>query len=58
MPVAKLQLQMAGQNDLQVENAVCHLLVERKFPNALSESVPHYILRNNTETKAHLFCLS
>ena len=27
MPVAKLQLQMAGQNDLQVGNAVGHLLV-------------------------------
>ena len=39
VPVAKLQLQMAGQNDLQVGNAVGHLLVARKIPNALSKSV-------------------
>ena len=37
MPVAKLQLQMAGQNDLQIGNAVGHLLVARKIPNALSK---------------------
>ena len=52
VPVAKLQLQMAGQNDLQVGNAVGHLSVARKIPNV------HYILRNNTETNAHFFCLS
>ena len=48
MPVAKLQLQMAGQNDLQVGNAVEHLSVGRKIPNA------HYIFHNNTETKEHM----
>ena len=46
MPVAKLHLQMAGQNDLQVGNAVGHPLVARKIPNALSKSVltTYYII--------------
>ena len=46
VPVAKLQLQMARQNDLRVGNAVSHLLVARKIPNALSKSVltTYYVL--------------
>ena len=39
VPVAKFQLQIIRANDLQVGNAVGHLFLTRKIPNALSKSV-------------------
>ena len=60
VPVAKLQLQMAVQNDLQVGNAVGHLLVARKIPNALSKSVltTYYVIirRRRTISWSQLTC--
>ena len=50
--------QMAGQKELQVGNTVGYLFSCNKDSQCAIKIGAHYILRNNTETKAHLFCFS
>ena len=56
--VVKWQLQMAGQKELQVGNTVGYLFSCNRDSQCDIKIGAHYILRNNTETKAHLFCFS
>ena len=54
VPVAtRLQLQMAGQIDLQVGHAISHLLVSRKIPNVLSKSVLYSGPQLSQQIKIH-----
>ena len=49
---------MAGQKDLQVGKAVGHLFSGNKDFQCAVRIGAHYVLHNNTETKAYFFCLA